>query len=111
MKTISAILGLMIISSTAMAGVLDDSTYCRTVKIGGAYGQPKEKRKHCISFKDDKATDNANTFFGNSSETFNYDLEDGQVINTDTNKKAGYEIHDGGDTLTMESGAVLLIEI
>lgn len=110
MKALSAILGLMIMSSTALAGVLDDNTYCRTVKMDGAHGERPTTRKHCISFKNDMATDNADTFFGNKSETFNYDLVNGEVINTDRNVHTGYEVHNGGGTLTMESGAVLILK-
>lgn len=40
MKKINAFFASMLITSTVMAGVLDDSTYCRTVKSTAQFGQP-----------------------------------------------------------------------
>jgi hypothetical protein len=97
-------------TSPAIAGELDGMKFCRSVQTDGSFGQPKRIRKHCLSFADDVATDNASTFFGNPPRRFSYTLKKNQIINTDTKKKTGYSVQEDGNITAIETGLVLTLE-
>lgn len=100
------VLTLASVSAFAISGSLDGSRYCRSVQTGGMFGQPVGKRNHCVSFKGGRATDNANTFFGNPPETFTYEVFGSKIVNVDTNKPSGYKVK-GSLLVISETGAVL----
>ena len=68
---------------------LDGFTYCRDVE-GGLGTPPNTKSQHCVSFADGQMTDNANTFFGNPSETIRIKKVNEVIINADTNEATAY---------------------
>ena len=96
---------LMVFAQASFAGDLDGSMFCRTVNMGGAFGQPAGEGLHCVSFEADVMRDNANTFFGNPPTTKHYEVEGSLMMNKGV--ASGYEIV--GETIVMkESGAVLV---
>ncbi|HEY8269591.1 MAG TPA: hypothetical protein VIG33_01780 [Pseudobdellovibrionaceae bacterium] len=109
MKSLFFIL-IAALSAFANAGELDGMTFCRKVETGGMFGQPKGTREHCVSFKEDVMTDNANTFFGNPPECFSYTIENSKIINSDKNSDTGYEIQ-GEAIVVPETGAVLTLKL
>ncbi len=100
------LLAIASVSAFSIDGELDGKKFCRSVTSGGMMGQPAGTRLHCISFKGGRATDNANTFFGNPPQTFTYALNGKKVMNVDTNKKTGYELVNK-NLVMKETGRVL----
>jgi hypothetical protein len=95
MKKASIVIGLVTMlsmSTIASAGELDGLKFCRSVQTGGMLGQPEETRLHCVSFNNDVATDNENTFFGNPPESYHYTVNGASIINADTGKPTSYMI-------------------
>jgi len=105
------VIGVLVLASVSAFGIsgsLDGSKYCRSVQAGGIFGQPVGTRSHCVSFQGGRATDNANTFFGNPPKTFTYDVIGSEIMNVDTNKSSGYEVKEDSIVIA-ETGAVLNI--
>src|SRR5665647_1728208 len=76
----------------AFGGDLDGKTFCRSVKSGGMMGQPAGVRSHCVAFEDGKASDNANTFFGNPPSHYAYSVKGVKIMNTETKKATGLSL-------------------
>lgn len=88
---------------------LDGKSFCREVSTGGMFGQPVGVRNHCVSFDNGTATDNANTFFGNPPEHFEYIVQGVQIVNATTGEATSYDV--AGDTLVIrKTGAVLTLK-
>jgi hypothetical protein len=100
---------MVAIGSSATEATLDGSRYCRTIQRNGMFGQPSGPAKHCVSFKDGKMTDNANTFFGNPPETKAYRLKGNDVqVKKGSRWKAVYTIEE--KTLVNDAHVLLLVE-
>jgi hypothetical protein len=116
MKSVFAFMTVLVLSSAVLAGPLDGKAFCRSVETGGIFGQPKGVRSHCVQFQMGRANDNANTFFGNPPEVFEYSLK-GKVINRinrGSNDQAvvvpsGYEIKSKTEIVIAETQAVLTL--
>ncbi len=88
MKLLSAVTfaSLFAFSTLANAGQLDGHTFCRKVQV------QNDERTHCVSFNNDVATDNFNTFTGKTIESFKYALDGMQIIYADTGANTAYQI-------------------
>lgn len=87
---------------SAETAPLDGKSFCRKVISDGMFGQSKGERHHCISFDEGRATDNANTFFGNPPESAEYQV-DGLTV-----KFSRYEYklsEDGASLVTVKGSA------
>lgn len=105
MKKFSALVTVLLLSTTSFAGVIDGITYCRNVKSRA--GQPVRVAKHCVSFNNDIAIDNAGTFSGGRSIRYPYVIVNGRIVNAASGKDMGYAVNNGGDTILMNSGKYL----
>lgn len=101
-----ALFTLTSLSAFSIDGQLDGKKFCRSVTSSGMMGQPAGTRLHCISFKGGRATDNANTFFGNPPSSYTYTLHGTKLFNVDTNKNTGYTLK-AGNLVMKETNRVL----
>jgi hypothetical protein len=97
---------ILLLPVLASAGQLDGLTFCRTVKAEGLFGQTSGDWTHCVSFTNNIARDDANTFFGNPPESFHYVVKGDSIIDGDSGKPSSYII-DGDDIMIAESKVVL----
>lgn len=93
-------------TSPIYAEPLDGMKFCRTMSSDGLFGQPEGDFIHCVSFEAGWATDNANSFFGNAPEGFDYSVWEDVIFNLHTGKATEYKISDEG--LVMVSTGVVL---
>lgn len=106
---VSVLLGISTFAYANTLIDLDGKTFCRTVNMGGMFGQPSGDSEHCVSFKDGRMTDNANTFFGNPPETLAYRLS-GKQIEVQFQNKWEERYRQQNDQIVNESGAVLKLK-
>lgn len=106
MKNLTIFTALILFSASSFSGELDGMKFCRSILSDGMFGQPPGIRLHCLSFGDDKVSDNANTFFGNPPEVFSYIIQDQKIINIEKNQETSYEL-ENGNIIIKGTGAVL----
>ncbi len=109
MKSLVIALSLLSFTQVAPAATeeLDGLKFCRVVKRDGSFGQPKTTAKHCLSFADGIATDNASTFFGRPPKKYPYTLKKDMIIDTKTKKSTGYQLLEDGNLNMVENDIVL----
>ncbi|MBC7743392.1 MAG: hypothetical protein H7061_14440 [Bdellovibrionaceae bacterium] len=95
MKKISALLAFVLISSTVQAGILDGMTYCQI-----------DDKSLCVEFVDDVMIDRVSLPASAKPSEMPYAVLGGKIVNADTGVSFGYELHNGGDTLTRDDGMV-----
>ena len=99
---------LLIGPAVSLAGEVDGKNFCRTVVSDGLFNQPAGTREHCVSFKRDVMTDNANTFFGRLPESINYVLVGGKLLVVRKGKlQSEYNVNENLDQLQNKAGAIL----
>jgi hypothetical protein len=98
------------VSEISVYPTLNGKKYCRTVTGNGVMGQPMGDMQHCVSFTENKMTDNGNTFFGNPPETIDYRMVG---YNIEVKRQETWEVdyRVSGDELRNEVGAVLKLTL